>query len=120
MCMRLTVLLFAASLALAGVALADHHVTGTWTLEVNLPAAGQAGTARFELVEADGKVTGKYFGALGEHEVVGTVSGMDIELSFEGGEAGKVTFKGKIDGESMSGECSYGALGQGTFQGTRS
>ncbi|MDX1383713.1 MAG: hypothetical protein R3190_08730 [Thermoanaerobaculia bacterium] len=98
--------------------LADHHVNGTWVLDVDL--GGQGGQATFELEETEpGKLTGTYNGAVGTAEVTGTVSGNEVSFSFESDQAGKVSYKGKVDGDAMEGTCEYGALGSGTFKGQR-
>ena len=106
----LLVLLF-----VAGAALGD--VSGKWVLSVDL--GGQGGDATFELKEEDGKITGTYSGAVGQAEVTGTVGGDQVEFAFDS-DAGKVSYKGKVGGDSMEGTCSYGQLGEGTFKGTRS
>ena len=100
----------------SSVLLADHHVNGKWVLTVDL--GGQGGDATFELEEADGKLSGTYSGSLGSADISGTVDGNNVEFSFES-DAGKVTYKGEVDGDTMSGECSYGDLGSGTFAGKR-
>lgn len=102
----------------AGVAIAAHHVNGTWVLTVAL-GDGQGGDATFELEEQEeGQLTGSYSGTLGQADVTGTVSGNEIEFSFDS-QAGKVTYKGTVDGDTMKGTCTYGQLGEGTFEGKR-
>ena len=97
--------------------LASHHVNGTWVLTVDL--GGQGGDATFELEEKEeGKLTGTYSGALGQADVSGTVNGSEVELSFDS-DAGKVTYKGTVEGDTMEGTCTYGQLGEGTFKGSK-
>ena len=97
---------------------AAHHVNGTWVLTVDL--GGQGGDATFMLEEKEGGVlSGTYTGAVGSAEVTGTVSGNEVEFSFESDQAGKVTYKGTITDGVMSGTCSYGDLGEGTFKGKK-
>lgn len=114
--MRKLSLLALPLLLAATVALAAHHVDGTWVLEVDL--GGQGGTATFELKETDGKISGTYTGQLGDAEVTGTVDGKNVEFSFDS-QAGKITYKGEVSGDSMEGTCSYGQVGEGTFKGTK-
>lgn len=103
----------------ASAVFASHHVDGTWVLTVAL-GDGQGGDATFELKEEEGgKLTGTYSGALGQADVTGTVSGNEVEFSFDS-QAGKISYKGTVDGDSMEGTCSYGQLGNGTFKGKRS
>ncbi len=106
-----------AVLVFAAPALAKHHVNGTWTLTVDL--GGQGGEATFELEEKeDGKLTGTYSGAAGEADVSGTVKGNEVEFSFDS-QFGEVSYKGTVDGDTMSGTCSYGDVGEGTFEGSK-
>ncbi|HVS14919.1 MAG TPA: hypothetical protein VMV46_13400 [Thermoanaerobaculia bacterium] len=109
------VLGLALGLLVAGAAAAA--VTGTWELTVSL-GGGQGGTATFELQEADGQITGTYRGQLGDAPVTGTANGNEISFSFES-QAGKVTYEGTVDGDTMKGKCTYGQLGEGTFEGKK-
>ncbi len=103
----------------APLAIAGHHVNGTWSMNVDL-GGQQGGTATFELEEGDGgTLTGTYSGALGNTAVSGTVNGMEVEFSFDS-QAGKVTYKGTVSGNAMQGSCDYGMVGEGTFEGTKS
>ena len=101
------------------VAVAAHHVNGTWVLSVDL-GGGQGGDATFVLEEKEaGKLTGTYSGGVGTADVTGTVSGNDVEFWFDSDQAGKVTYKGSITDGVMSGTCTYGDLGSGTFSGSK-
>lgn len=106
-------------LAITPLAFAGHHLNGTWSLDVEL--GGQAGgTATIKLTEGDnGALTGEYTGALGNESLTGSVKGSDIEFSFDS-QAGEITYKGTVSGNKMEGTCSYGLVGSGTFQGTKS
>ena len=100
------------------IALAAHHVNGTWVLTVDL--GGQGGDATFVLEEREaGKLSGTYSGAVGQAEVTGTVNGNEVEFSFSSDQAGNVTYKGTVSGDTMEGTCSYGDLGSGTFKGKK-
>ena len=115
---RITVLI--GLLLFAGAALAAHHVNGTWILAVDL-GGGQGGDATFSLEEGEGGVlTGTYSGALGSADVTGKVNGSEVEFSFSSDQAGKVSYKGTVDGDTMEGTCTYGDLGSGSFKGNRS
>ena len=105
--------------ALSSLAFAGHHLNGTWKLDVTI--AGQApGTATFELTEGEGgALTGTYVGAAGSADVTGMVSGADVEFSFDS-QAGKVTYQGSYADGKLSGTCSYGMVGDGTFSGGKS
>lgn len=113
-----TVLGICALCLFTGTLFAGQHVNGTWVLTVAL-GDGQGGDATFKLEETEeGKLTGTYSGAVGQADVTGTVSGDQVEFSFES-QAGKITYQGTVDGDTMEGTCSYGQLGNGTFKGKR-
>lgn len=100
-------------------AFAAHHLNGTWSLNVTL-GGQQGGTAKIELTEGEGgALTGKYTGALGNENIIGTVKGSEVEFSFDS-QAGKITYKGTVTGNKMAGKCSYGMAGDGTFEGSKS
>jgi Icc-related predicted phosphoesterase len=50
--------------------------------------------------------------------VIGTVEGDKISFSFDS-QAGKVSYEGTVDGDTMKGTCTYGQLGEGTFEGKK-
>ena len=84
------ILLTLGLILLTPLAIAGHHVNGTWSMNVEL-GGQQGGTATFELEEGDGgSLTGTYSGALGNTAVSGTVNAMEVEFSFDS-QAGKVT-----------------------------
>jgi len=107
-------------LLLAPLALAGHHLNGTWKLDVVL-GDGPGGTATIELAEgADGKLTGHYSGAAGTAPVMGAVEGSDVQFSFDSPAAGMVTYQGSYADGRLSGTCDYGMAGKGTFEGGKS
>lgn len=57
-------------------------------------------------------MTGTYTGAVGSANVTGTVKGSDVEWSFNSDQAGKITYKGKLDASGkIVGTVEYGQLG---------
>jgi hypothetical protein len=114
---RLRWLVALALFTVAAVVFADHQLNGKWVLDVKL-GDGQGGQAALDLKEEAGKITGTYTGALGSVPVTGTVTGDQFEISLES-DAGKVSYKGKVSGDTMEGTCSYGQLGEGTFTAKR-
>ena len=114
-----TLLATALLIGLAPLALAGHHLNGTWKLDVTL-GDGQGGTATFDLTEAAGGVlSGTYSGAAGNSPVSGTVDGAAVEWSFDSA-AGKVTYEGTFADGKLTGTCDYGMVGKGTFSGGKS
>lgn len=118
---RRTSLTFGVALALAlGGAVAPaagQSVAGIWRLDVTLDAG--SGQATFNLQVQGTTITGTYGGVLGEQAVTGTVEGDIARFGFESPDAGAVKFDGIVAGDRMEGTCEYGALGAGTFTGTR-
>jgi len=93
-------------------------LAGTWSANVTLDVG--SGTAIFKFTQSGEMLSGSYAGTLGEAKVTGTVKGDQVEFSFDGGQAGRVVYRGKLEGASkMSGSCEYGALGKGTFTAER-
>lgn len=115
---RATIVCLAILFVGAFAAVAGDSVTGKWELTVDL-SDGQGGTAAFDLEQAaDGTLSGTYNGALGEQKIKGTVKGEKVEFSFDT-DAGKVSYMGSVKDGKMSGECTYGSLGRGTFEGEK-
>ena len=98
--------------------LAAQDVAGRWVLSVDLDVG--SGDATF-VFESDGnEFSGTYSGTLGERvPVTGTVDGSTVRFTFSVDEVGDVEFRGTIEGDEMSGSCTYGMLGAGTFSGSR-
>ena len=89
-------------------------ITGTWSANVALDAGN--GTATFVLTQMGDMLSGTYRGVLGDAKVTGTVTGDQVEWSFQSDQAGKIIYTGTLDGTSkIKGSCEYGALGKGTF-----
>jgi hypothetical protein len=108
---------FCLMLLLTSHTLAHHHVTGTWILVVNIGGRVR-GEVTFEFTQKGEKLTGTYWGALGRHELSGTVKGDDVAFSFQS-QVGRVSYTGKITGATFAGKCDYSRLGDGTFKGQK-
>lgn len=101
-------------LAMSVLVLCAADISGTWAAAVVLDAG--SGTATFVFQQKGEALSGTYTGVLGEAKLTGTVKGNQVEWSFDGGPAGKVSFQGTLDGASkMKGNAEYGQLGKGTF-----
>jgi hypothetical protein len=108
---RLLVLI---GLMLCGLALGAADISGTWSADVALDAG--TGTATFVLKQTGDTLSGTYSGALGEAKVIGSVKGDEVEWRFETEDAGKVVYKGKLEGAAkIKGTVEYGQLGKGNF-----
>ncbi|HEV3331258.1 MAG TPA: hypothetical protein VG096_09775 [Bryobacteraceae bacterium] len=89
-------------------------VSGTWTANVVLDAG--TGVATFVFEQKGESLSGTYSGVVGQAKVTGTVKGDQVEWSFDGGQAGMVTYHGTLEGANkMKGTTEYGGLGKGTF-----
>src|ERR1700731_729400 len=108
-----------AGLMLVAFALSAADISGTWNADVVLDAG--SGSATFVLKQDGGKLSGSYSGTLGEAKVTGSVKGSDVEWTFNHDEAGKIVYKGKLDGDSkIKGTVDYGQLGKGSFSASKS
>lgn len=96
------------------VVLWGADVSGTWTASVALDAG--SGVATFVFEQKGEALSGTYTGVVGQAKLSGTVKGNQVEWTFDGGQAGTVTYHGTLDGASkMKGTTEYGQLGKGTF-----
>jgi hypothetical protein len=100
-------------LLLCGLTLLAADLSGTWSADVALDAGN--GTAKFVFTQKGDALSGTYTGALGEAKVSGTVKGNQVEWTFANDEAGKVVYKGTLDGDKIKGTVEYGSYGKGTF-----
>jgi hypothetical protein len=108
---KLTVLTL---LILTALTLRGADLTGTWSAAVVLDAGN--GTATFTFKQTGEALSGTYSGTLGQAQVTGTVKGDQAEWSFDSEQAGKIAYKGTLDGVGkMKGSVIYGQLGAGTF-----
>ena len=106
-------------LALVAVPVSAQDVTGTWVLSVDLGPGG-GGDATFVFEQDGTAISGTYSGALGDGiEFSGTLEDGAFRLTFES-QAGEIIYSGTVEGTTMSGTCIYGALGDGTFEGSKS
>ena len=95
-------------------------IAGTWNLTVDTRAG--VGTPTLVLKQDGETLTGTYTGRFGESPINGTFKDGAITFSFDAsGPMGSahVTYTGKVEGETMSGDMQMGAMTGGTFTGTR-
>jgi len=99
---------------LAAVALSAADISGTWTANVTVTAG--TGSATFNFKQTGEALSGTYNGVLGDAKVTGVVKGNEVTWSFDSDQAGKISYKGTLEGTSkIKGSVEYGALGTGTF-----
>lgn len=92
--LKTTVLALGVMLAAGGPGLAAQDMSGTWVFSIDLGSTG-AGEATF-VIEQDGDtLSGTYSGALGKHEIHGTLTGFHVRGSCEYGQLGSGTFEGR-------------------------
>lgn len=92
-------------------------LSGTWDFQVQLDQG--SGSATFDLKQDGEKLAGTYKGTFGEAPVSGTVKGDEFEFSFTVQGSTQVSYKGKMEGESLKGTCDYGGMAKGTFSAVR-
>ena len=103
-----------AVLVFSALAVRAADLTGTWTANVTLDAG--SGTATFNFKQTGEALSGTYSGTVGQAKVTGTVKGDQVEWSFESDQAGKIVYRGTMDGSAkIKGTCEYGQLGKGAF-----
>lgn len=91
-------------------------MTGTWNLSVITPRG--PGSPDFYLKQEGNKLTGDYSGTFGVAPVTGAVQGKSFEMKFRMG--GKtIVYKGKVDGNQMSGNIDFAGEETGTFTGKK-
>ena len=101
------------ALALSALALFPADISGTWTASVKLDAG--SGSATFVLKQTGDTLAGTYSGVLGNADVKGSIKGNQAEWSFDNADAGRISYKGTVEGSTIKGTVEYGQLGAGTF-----
>ena len=91
-------------------------MTGTWNLSVITPRG--PGSPDLILKQEGNKLTGEYQGLFGVASVTGAVQGRNFEIKYKLGGRTDV-YKGKVDGNQMSGNLEYGGEPFGTFTGKK-
>ncbi|MBN1665182.1 MAG: hypothetical protein JW943_16420 [Deltaproteobacteria bacterium] len=91
-------------------------LTGTWLVQAQTPSG--SGTPTFVLKQVGNNIAGTYKGVFGESDVLGTATGNDFKLDYESSGT-RIIYKGKLDGDKISGTISLGQYGDGTFTGKR-
>jgi hypothetical protein len=98
-----------------------HDITGKWTFQVETPLG--SGSPTFVFKQTGEKLTGTYNGAFGTAELIGKVTGDDIEFSFEAmiqDQKAKIVYKGKIESpDKMKGSVDFTGLGSGSWTGSK-
>lgn len=110
-----------AVLLVTTVIAADANVAGEWDLIVESQMG--TGTPHFSLRQEGSKLSGTYWGQLGEAPVTGAVKGNEITINFRADAQGMdldVTYSGTVEGATMKGTVKLGDLGEATFTGKKS
>jgi hypothetical protein len=118
--MRIPQSILTVVLALSATLASAADVTGTWKMAVETPSG--TGEPSFILKQEGATVTGTYKGPLGEAPVTGTIKENELTMGYEISASGmdlEVKYIGIVDGNSISGKVSLGAMGDGTFKGTK-
>lgn len=95
-------------------------VDGKWNLTINTPMGAQ--TSTLELSTSDGALSGTQTGAQGSQAIENaTANGDEVGWSIDivVPMPMTLTFKGKVEGDSLSGTVTLGAFGDSTFMGER-
>ena len=95
-------------------------IDGKWNLTVNTPLGAQ--TSTLEVAASGATLTGTQSGAQGAQAIEnGAVNGDEASWSIDIVSPMPMTlsFKGKVDGNTLSGTVTLGAFGDSTFMGER-
>lgn len=95
-------------------------VDGKWNLTINTPMGAQ--TSTLELSTSGGALAGTQTGAQGSQAIENaTVDGDEVGWSIDIVVPMPMTlsFKGKVEGDAISGTVTLGAFGDSTFMGER-
>jgi hypothetical protein len=98
----------------------DMAIDGKWNLTINTPMGAQSST--LEVASSGGALTGRQIGAQGANDIDnGTVNGDEASWSIDivVPMPMTLTFKGKVEGDKLSGTVTLGAFGDSTFMGER-
>jgi len=113
--------LFAISLLAAMVSAEPAKVAGKWNITLQLESI--TGHPVILLKQDGEKLTGTYESArYGQSELKGTIKEKEIEFSVSFVAEGMQTqgvFGGTVDGDTMSGNCSFEGAGDGTWSASR-
>lgn len=107
---KLALFVLAAAITLAA------DLTGTWSVDVETDAG--SGNPTLTLKQDGEKLTGKYVGMLGEHDLTGSVKGDEFQVSFKS-EYGDVKYQGKLADGKIAGKVDLAGQATGTFKGSR-
>ena len=115
---RNAVLLFAFSLF---AQLASADVSGNWIFAVSL---GEAGSGNAEITmaqEAEGKMSGNYFGQLANGPITGTYEGNNFEFTFPSAALGAdITYRGELEDDgTVKGSVIVQGQTMGSFTGKK-
>jgi hypothetical protein len=96
------------------------NVSGEWDLTLNTPRGEMTSTAKF--VQEGEKITVTMTNPRGESTGSGTIKGADIEWTVTRetprGQI-TVTYKGKVEGNTMKGEAQMGDFGTSEWKATK-
>jgi len=97
-------------------AVAAVNMTGRWDFTVITPQG--PGTPIFTLKQDGNKLAGSYYGAFGEALVTGFVKGNNFELEIKMG-GRSIIYKGKVEGNEVSGNVDFAGQEKGFFTGKK-
>jgi hypothetical protein len=119
--MTLLVRLLAVSVLAAAISGEPAKVAGKWNVTLQLESI--TGHPAILLKQDGEKLTGTYESArYGQSELKGTIKEKEIEFAVSFVAEGMQTqgvFGGTVDGDTMSGNCSFDGAGDGTWSASR-
>ena len=99
---------------------AQTDMSGEWAISFTTPYGPREFT--MYVVQEGARLTGRLTSDAGEFPLRGTINNADFTINWGFPDQDKVidiTFKGKVDGDSLSGTATLGTRGSGPLSGTR-
>jgi hypothetical protein len=105
---------------LVAPAFAQVNVTGDWDVTIESPQGTNA--VKMTLTQDGEKITGLFKSPMGELPFTGTLTGVDLKVTFAlpvQGQSLEIVMNGKVDGEAIGGKVQFGGFGEGDWSAKR-
>lgn len=102
------------------VAASEASLAGNWQLKISSPQGTRMPS--MSLVQRGNELSGTYHGTRGEVPIEGRITGSQFELTVKlgsGDTAFTAQYRGRIDGDALSGKVHMGHRGEAEFTGQR-
>jgi hypothetical protein len=115
--LKKVVMIAGSAMLFCQMAFAD--VSGDWNFAVEIPGAGSGNAGVVMQQAADGSITGKYSGQLGNSDFTGKADGNAFEFTLAS-QMGAIKYAGELQADgTLKGTLNLGDMGQGNFTATK-